>query len=146
MIPQFMSSCLLHCSGSECMCQKSSPDQYGHTGALPACLPVSLTDGLSQSLECLEDFKSLLVAPDFSFLLISLSCHIPGLSLHTLSLPYSFYRCSFCSPPPSLSLSLTLCPSLPGCLQPRGLTSWPGRRICQHIFSGLAVRNVRHRL
>lgn len=108
-----------------------------------ACLPVSLPDGLSQSLECSEDFKTLVVALGFSFLYSLLSCQIPGCSLYTFSL-LSLLLLFFLFFTHSLSPSLR--PSLPGCLQPWGSSSWPGRRICQHIFSSLAVRNVRHRL
>lgn len=114
MIPRFVSPCLLLCSRSECIC---------HNRALQIntssdCLPVNLSDGLSQSLECLQDFKSLVVSPDLFFLLciilIFLSCHIPGLSLRTLS------PCHISAPSvlfsPSLSLSsfaLSLSPWLP---------------------------------
>lgn len=84
--------------------QQSSPDQYGRPGALP----VSLPDGSSQSLECLE-----------SLLLISLSCHIPGLSLHSLSLPWfllSLLRL-FCFFPLFRSVPLSLAACNPGAWQ-----------------------------
>lgn len=72
-------------------------------------------------------------------------CTYLVLCLSTMS-PCHISAPSVPPPPPPTFLPLPLCPSLPGCLQPRGLTSWPGCRICQHIFSSLAVRNVRHRL
>lgn len=82
-----------------------------------ACLLVSLPDGLSQSLACLWGFEGS-SCRSWLFLssaLISLSCHIPGCSLYTFSLPYSFYLSSFCWFFHSLlsSVSLSLSPWLP---------------------------------
>lgn len=144
-IPSALSSCLLLLlllsSRSECFPPPSINTVL--SGALPACLP-NLPDGLSQSLECL---KPLVVPPDTfiepSTPLISLSYSIPGRFLCDISVPSVFFS-------PLLPLIFFFLfhsvPSLPRLPATRGSTSWPGRRICQHIFSGLAVRNVRHRL
>lgn len=82
----------------------------------------------------------------FSSLFFCPALFVPDPSFaHSLSLPSLCSVCPFPHPPPPTFLPPPLRPSLPGCPQPRGLTSWPGCRICQHIFSSLAVRNVHHR-
>ena len=78
------------------MPQQSSADQYSQAGAVPA---VSLPDDLS--LECLEDFKSLLVAPEFPLIPV-----FSLLAIFSLLFLLLFFYLSLLSPRPPATLGL----------------------------------------